>query len=282
MPEPGGGDFVNYAMNATLERLLTRYQAYELSSVIDYDKFNHYAITHHSTRIEGATLTETETRILLEDGLTPKGKPLEHSLMVQDHYQALLFVLQEAKAKASLSTKFIQQLNACVMRHTGNIYHTALGTVDASRGEFRQGNVSAGGSYFVNYDKVEKLTTTLAQELSEGLKDDITIAEQLELSFAAHFNLVSIHPFYDGNGRTSRLLMNFIQAWYQLPIAVVFSEDRTDYFEALLEARKEKAIDVFYQFMYGQYEKYLALEVEKYETMLNSRPFGGKSFSLLF
>ena len=269
-------------MEATLEHLLERYRAYELSKIIDYDKFSHYAITHHSTRIEGATLTEIETQLLLEDGLTPKGKPLEHSLMVQDHYQALLFVLQQAKAKTKLSVRFIQQINAYVMQHTGNTYNTVLGTVDASRGEFRKGNVTAGGNYFVNYDKVEPLTNQLADELCNAMSDAMTVAAQLELSFAAHFNLVTIHPFYDGNGRSSRLLMNFIQAWYQLPLALVFSEDRSDYFNALQEARALEKAEVFYRFMYGQYEKYLSLEIEKYEAMLNDRSPGGRPFSLLF
>jgi Fic family protein len=50
--------------------------------------------------------------------------------------------------------------------------------------------------------------------------------QQLELSFAAHFNHVTIHPFYDSNGRTSRLLMNFIQQFSSLPLAIVFKEDK--------------------------------------------------------
>ena len=269
-------------MSTTVEQLLSRYQQYELSRVMDYDKFNQYAITHHSTRIEGSTLTETETQVLLDEGLTPKGKPLEHSLMVQDHDQALRLVLQRAEAKTEINVELIQQINARVMKHTGNVYHTALGSVDASRGEFRKGNVTAGGAYFPNYDKVPALTDKLTGKLRASLAERATVAEQLELSFSAHFNLVSIHPFYDGNGRTSRLLMNFIQAYYGLPLAIVFSEDRADYFQALQETRRQEDIGIFYQFMYDQYERYLHREISKYEAMRDGRSSSGQTFSLLF
>lgn len=268
-------------MDPKTAKLLDRYRQYALSKVIDYDKFNHYAITHHSTRIEGSTLTETETQVLLDDGLTPKGKPLEHALMAQDHYQALLFMLQQAEQKAELTVGLIQQINARVMKHPGNTYNTPLGTVEASQGAFRKGNVVAGSTYFPNYDKVASLTERLAEGLRASLDECTTVAAQLELSFAAHFNLVSIHPFYDGNGRTSRLLMNFIQAWYGLPLSIVFSEDRTNYFDALQEARQQEDIHIFHRFMYEQYTQYLQQEINKYEAMPGRRS-SGKQFSLLF
>jgi hypothetical protein len=56
-----------------IEKLISEYQTLNLSSIIDYDKFNEYAITYHSTTIEGFTLTEVETRLLLDEGLTPRG-----------------------------------------------------------------------------------------------------------------------------------------------------------------------------------------------------------------
>ena len=273
---------VKRIMDGSVGKLLDRYQQYKLSQVVDYDKFNYYAITHHSTRIEGSTLTDTETQLLLDEGLTPKGKPLEHSLMAKDHYQALLFVLQEAKAKQELSVRLIQRINARVMKSTGGVYNTVLGEVDSSQGAFRKGNVTAGGTYFPNYDKVPKLTEQLVSELRDSLAQKTAVAAQLELSFAAHFNLVSIHPFYDGNGRSSRLLMNFIQAYYGLPLAMVFSEDRADYFTALQLARQQKDIEVFHRFMYNQYQKHLSNEISKYEALLDDRSSSGSTFSLLF
>ncbi|WP_315813978.1 hypothetical protein [Paraflavitalea speifideaquila] len=124
-----------------LDSLISQYKSFNLHEVLDYDRFNQYLIIHHSTSIEGSTLTEVETRLLLEEDITPKGKPLMHSLMVKDHYEALKFVLKSAQKKQVITVEFIQQINARVMRNTGSVYNTVLGEVDASRGMFRKGNL---------------------------------------------------------------------------------------------------------------------------------------------
>ena len=250
-----------------LEQIIAEYQSLRLDDVLDHKKFSEYALTHHSTTIEGSTLTEAETSLLLDEGITPKGKPLEHSLMVKDHDEALKFVLFSASTRQPVTIPFIQAINAKVLKSTGKTYNTPLGTVDAAKGEFRKGNVTAGGYYFPNYDKVERLTTQLVQHLQSEMAKDLSITEKIELSHAAHFDLVSIHPFYDGNGRTSRLLMNYIQAFYQLPLGIVHKEDRAEYFEALTEARKKEDINIFQEFMKSQYKKLLQKEIDEFLKM---------------
>ncbi len=247
--------------------LINKFQSLNLSAIIDFDKFNSYAITHHSTTIEGSTLTEIETRLLLDEGITPAGKPLLHSLMVQDHYNALLFVIQKSKEKIIISPEFIQQINAAVMKQTGSIYQTIFGELNASKGVFRKGNVSAGNTYFVGYQKVEPLVKKLCTTLNEKNIAAKTVIEKLNSCFDTHFDLVTIHPFYDGNGRTSRLLMNYLQLYFNLPLSIVFKEDKAAYFEALQQTRKEENIEIFRTFMYRQYQKYLQQEVEKFEHM---------------
>jgi Fic family protein len=254
--------------------LIDKFNSLNLLDVLDFEKFNQYAITHHSTTIEGSTLTEVETRLLLDEGITPAGKPLLHSLMVQDHFKALQFIITEAKVKRKLSSDFICELNAQVMKNTGSIYNTIFGEIDATKGMFRKGNVSAGNSYFVNYDKVEKLVAELSSKINNKIENKNSIEDKLHLSFDAHFELVSIHPFYDGNGRTSRLLMNFLQVFFNLPLAIVFKEDKANYFEALQNTRKTDDINIFRGFMYTQYEKYLNIEIEKYEQGIKGK---GKS-----
>ena len=261
--------------------LLEKFKKLELSKNIDFDKFNQYAITHHSSTIEGSTLTEIETRLLLDEGITPKGKPLLHSLMVQDHYSALLFIINAEKDNKPITTDFIQQINSVVMKQTGNIYNTVFGEVDSSKGMFRKGNVSAGNTYFVSYDKVETLVKKLCEKINERMPDK-SIIQQLNTSIDAHFDLVTIHPFYDGNGRTSRLLMNYLQLHASLPMAIVFKEDKVEYFEALEQTRQQEDINIFRKFMYSQYAKYLQQEIAKYEKL--QRPDGnkGKGYSLIF
>jgi Fic family protein len=253
-------------MNEFSIELLQAYQSLNLSEVIDFDKFNHYSITHHSTSIEGSTLTATETRLLLDEELTPKGKPLLHSLMVKNHYDALRFVLDSAEKKQSISVKFIQEINAKVLKNTGSVYRTLWGDIDSTKGSFRKSNVSAGVRFFPNFPKVENLTKNLVEQLNDRIKLAETTESQLILSFDAHFELVSIHPFYDGNGRTSRLLMNYLQQFFGLPLGIVFSEDKTEYFDALEAARNNEDLSFFRDFMFGQYAKHLRAEMEKFNS----------------
>lgn len=255
-------------MAAVIENLLAEYQSLQLTQIIDYERFNDYAIVHHSTVIEGSTLTEIETRRLLESNLTPNAKPLTHSLMVADHYAALQFIQKKAIQKQVITAPFVQQINAHVLKKTGAIYRTVFGDIDSSLGEYRKSNVSAGVRYFPNYAKVE----LLLQKLCTGLQKKMNILpnnpiEKLYIAFDAHFELVSIHPFYDGNGRTSRLLMNYIQLYFGLPMAIVFQEDKTNYYQALEDTRKQEDITIFRTFMERQYAKFLKQEIDKFNAL---------------
>lgn len=261
--------------------LITKFQSLNLSAIIDFDKFNRYAITHHSTTIEGSTLTENETRLLLDEGITPAGKPLLHSLMVQDHYNALLFVIEKSKIKVEITPTFIQAVNAVVMKQTGSIYQTVFGELNATTGVFRKGNVSAGSTYFVGYQKVDGLVTQLCDGINKKLSSASTIPEKLNCCFDAHFDLVTIHPFYDGNGRTSRLLMNYLQFDFNLPPGVVFKEDKASYFETLQQTRKQEDISIFRHFMFKQYAKYLQQEIDKFEQA-EKGGMKGKGYSFVF
>jgi Fic family protein len=263
-----------------LVNLVKKYNDLRIAEVMDHDRFKLIAIDHHSTRIEGSTLTEVETQVLINEGRTPNGKPLEDSLMVTDHHAALLFTIENAKAKRALSVALLQEINALVMKNTGKVYNTMLGTVDSRTGAFRKGNVTAGVSYFPNFDKVERLTKELIKKLNEAISSPLSIAEQLNLSFDAHFNLVSIHPYYDGNGRTSRLLMNYIQAFYNLPLAIVQSEHKAAYIQALIDTREQENIEIFREFMAGEYAFLLTQEIEKFEEM--KKPSKGQGFTFLF
>ena len=271
--------FYTQVNEQTTIALIEKFQSLNLSAIIDFDKFNGYAITHHSTTIEGSTLTETETRLLLDEGITPAGKPLLHSLMVQDHYNALLFITEKGKDKIAITSEFIQKINAATMKQTGSIYQTVFGELDATKGVFRKGNVSAGNTYFVGYEKVEGLVKKLCNGINEKIITASSLTEKLHICFDAHFDLVTIHPFYDGNGRTARLLMNYLQLGFNLPLSIVFKVDKATYFEALQQTRKEEDITIFRTFMNTQYAKYLQQEIEKAEQ---AEKTGGKGYSFVF
>src|SRR5690625_4683842 len=107
-----------------MESLIKRYFGLGTDQVIDHDRYNSISIVHHSTALEGSTLTEVETGVLINEGLTPKEKPLYHSLMVEDHFKALEFVINAADKKRPISIEFIQEIAGKVLKRTGSVYQT--------------------------------------------------------------------------------------------------------------------------------------------------------------
>ena len=116
---------------------------------------------------------------------------------------------------------------------------------------------------FMSFEKVPAALEQLVKKLNELLPEQTTEDAQLALSFYAHYELVNIHPFLDGNGRTSRLLMNFIQQWYGLPLGIVFAEDKVAYYEALNSVRTNENFEAYNAFMFSQYTKHLQNEIAK-------------------
>lgn len=248
--------------------LLNKYKKLHLNDVINYQLMNEILISHHSTGIEGSSLTEMESRILITEGITAKGKPLEDHNMVKDHQDALVWMLEIAKKQRAIAPAFIQELSARVMKSTGSVINATAGTYDSSKGEWRKSNVYVGDRYFVNYQKVENEVYKLCSKLNADLQKVKTEKEIYELAFDAHFYLVSIHPFADGNGRTSRLLMNYILAFHNQPLAIIYKEDKQSYFEALEKSRQDENLDLspIRNFLFGQQIKYLMNEISKYQA----------------
>jgi len=263
-----------------LTKLIDKYNKLGIAEVVDHEKFNLISIVHHSTKIEGSTLTELETRVLLEDGLTPPNKALHDTLMALDHYAALKFTLSEAREKRPISLELLKEINSLVIRNTGQVYNTILGTVDATKGELRLGNVQAGSTYFPNYNKVVPLLNDMIRQMQEMMNKPLNLSEQINLSFDAHYNLVNIHPWYDGNGRTSRLLMNYVQSFYGLPLAIVHNESKPKYITALNESLEKTDINPFREFMSNEYGNLLKSEISRFEQI--DKPKRGRGFSVIF
>ena len=240
-----------------------------ISDALNFSQMNDALISYHSTAIEGSSLTEEETRLFLTEGLTAKGKPFEHHNMVKDHNNALLFVVEQANRKTDISSDLIRKINEKVMKTTGGIINTMAGSYDSSLGEFRKSMVHVGARYFSNYQKVPSEVNELANDINikiNDLKDSVSIHN---LAFDAHYKLVSIHPFADGNGRTSRLLGNFILHYHKQPLVVVFKEDKIDYFNALEETRRHNDINIFRNFMFQQQTKYFEKELQKIDNNIS-------------
>ena len=128
----------------------------------------------------------------------------------------------------------------------------------------------------LNLLRVPAKVDELCVLLQEKQKTVGTFREQYELSFNAHLNLVIIHPWVDGNGRTARLLMNYIQFYYHLFPAKIFKEDREEYILSLRQCQDEEANQPFLDFMAGQLKKSLSLEIERFSASQK------KGFSFMF
>ena len=251
-----------------IEQLYQKFQQLGISEAVDYEKYYLYSLITHSTAIEGSTLTEAEAQMLFDEGLTAKGKPLVYHLMNEDLKKAYEFAKEEAKCKKPINSALLQKLNSTLMRTTGSIYNVMGGSFDSSKGEFRLCGVTAGigGRSYMSYQKVPAKVDELCALLQEKQKTVGTFQEQYELSFNAHLNLVTIHPWVDGNGRTARLLMNYIQFCYNLFPTKIFKEDREEYISALRLSQEDEVNQPFLDFMAGQLKKSLSLEIERFNT----------------
>jgi Fic family protein len=237
-----------------IEARLALYNSLNTREIIDHEKFYLYSIIAHSTAIEGATLTELDTRLLLDDGITAKGKPLVHHLMTTDLRDAYLFARQRAGEKTPFTPGFLRELNALVMKSTGGVIHAPGGSFDTSQGDLRLCEITAGpgGDLYVNYLKVPALLAKLCDELNARLDRVKTPRDAYNLSFDAHLNLVTVHPWADGNGRSSRLLMNYVQFYHDLPPARIYKENKARYIASLVESRELDSSAPFRSFMSGQ------------------------------
>jgi len=251
-----------------IEQLYQTFQELGINEAVDYDKYYLYSLITHSTAIEGSTLTELDTQLLFDEGVTAKGKPLVHHLMNEDLKRAYDFAKAESEQLVPITPVFLQRLNAVLMRTTGSVHSVMGGSFDSSKGEFRLCGVTAGvgGQSYMNYIKVPAKVDELCALLQEKQKIARTFREQYELSFNAHLNLVTIHPWVDGNGRTARLLMNYIQFCYRLFPTKIFKEDREAYILSLRQCQNEETNQPFLSFMAGQLKKSLSLEIERFKA----------------
>lgn len=229
-------------LNIQIEEALKAYRTSGVEEQVDYQKFYLYSIVTHSTAIEGSTVTEIENQLLFDEGIAAKGRSLTEQMMNVDLKDAYLYAFKLATDNPTYTPQLLQQLSALVMRRTGSEYSTIAGHFDSSKGEFRLCNVSAGigGRSYLAYNKVPRAVDDFCSWLNEEIAtaDRENIAACYRLSFEAHFLLVTIHPWVDGNGRTTRLVMNMIQRQLGLIPSIVRKEDKGEYIQSLVDSRE--------------------------------------------
>ena len=235
-----------------LTDVLDRYHRLGIAQQLDYEKLYRYSIITHSTAIEGSTVTEVENQLLFDEGISAN-KPIAEQMMNLDLKKAYERGDQIAKSHQDWTLEVLCELSALVMKNTGSEYDTLVGSFSSAKGELRLINVSAGrgGRSYLAWQKVpdrlQKFCTWLNE--SRNALNPTDVDRIYELSFEAHYRLVTIHPWADGNGRMSRLLMNMVQVEFGLVPSVVKKESRAAYIESLAEAREREDEAVFLNFM---------------------------------
>lgn len=182
-------------------------------------------MTYTSNALEGNSLTETETKIVIEDGITIGGKPVKDHLEALGHSEAydLLFTLAKGKDITEANIKELHRL----------FYYR----IDASQaGKYRKQKVIITGTDFIPPapDKIPALMKALIDNILDKRREN----HPVEFAAILHRELVTIHPFIDGNGRAARLLMNLalLQAGY--PVAIISPVLRRDYLDTLNKTHK--------------------------------------------
>lgn len=238
-------------------------QFYEDKETIDrYLSSLDALFTYHSTSIEGNTLTLAETIALLDDGLTASGKPLEDHQRTKDHSAAYHSLVQSAIGRNPLTPEVIKGLGAIVNKNTGKIYTTINGVCDNTKGEFRNGKVFVPGAIsFPDWQKVPGLITEFCKNYNARLKEVSSPLEVITLAATAHLNFTNIHPFYDGNGRVGRLVMNHAQLYHGFPFIIVTVESRAQYIDALTMANEVGNPKPFVEFIIDAHIKRLSEEL---------------------
>lgn len=182
--------------------------------------------TYNSNGIEGNTLTLRETQVVLE-GITVGGKSIKEHLEVINHEKAILYLNDLVKENNPITEWNIKSIHQLILKDID----------DKNAGRYRRENVTIKGVAHIppDYLKVPELMEKLVLNY-ENWKEFHPIIQAALL----HGELVKIHPFVDGNGRTSRLLMNLDLMNHGLNPVIIKKEDRLEYYNALDKAHTTK------------------------------------------
>lgn len=196
--------------------------------------------TYDTQRIEGSTLTHRETADLLERGITPKNKPIRDVKEAEAHRDLFYEILRTGK---ELSMQIVVDWHWKLFQITG----------PDIAGKIRKHQVAISGSKFMPPSPVEvhPMLTDFFRWYNTSKKK----LNAVELAAIAHLKFVTIHPFTDGNGRISRLIMNFILNKKGYPMLDIPYEGRSSYYNALERSQVKNEDRIFLQWFVKRYIK---------------------------
>ena len=194
---------------------------------------------YHSNHLEGNTLTYGETKALLLFGVTAQGKPLKDTLEITGHNEAINWVIDVVKKDYPLTENFIRELHSLLLKDSYKESINEEGKIVSRRisaGKYKSNPnhvLTATGEtfYFATPEetpaKMHDLLNWYREKKEEKDANPILIAAEF------HYKFIRIHPFDDGNGRTARILMNFILMQFGFPPVIIKTQDKENYFAVL-------------------------------------------------
>lgn len=241
------------------KRRLDLYKPLPRSIYKNMEEWFRIELTYTSNAVEGNTLTRQETALVVEKGITVEGKSITEHLEAVNHAKAFDFIRKlVGKKAADITEQVILDIHSIILE---KIDYT-------NAGRYRNIPVRIAGSRVTlpNAMKVPDLMKEFVNWLHREKDDAIKLAAD------AHFKIVSIHPFIDGNGRTARLLMNLILMQKGYPPAIIQKEDRNAYIQGIEKGQLKKDLSDYYEIVFTAIERSLdiyldLLEPKKEQTL---------------
>ena len=203
------------------------------------DEYFRIQYTYDSNRIEGNTLTLQETALIVDKGITIGGKSVHEHLEAINHSEAVELIIDLVQNKTDLTEYILKQLHGLILR----------GINKNNAGKYRSVNVMISGS--LHRPPEPFMVSKLMEDYFMFYELNKKTMHPVLLSAEMHERLVTIHPFIDGNGRTSRLIMNLVLMQHGFPITNISGDkkNRLSYYNSLETAQVENDKNKFYDFI---------------------------------
>lgn len=208
----------------------------------------------NSNAMEGNSLTREETRSVMVNNITIDGKPLKDIMDMRGHDNVVTNILRTGKGELSFSEKRMKEMHAAIIYEDDPVQKKKVGQWKSENNFLT--NYRGEKFNFVPWNDVpesmHKLVDWVNGECDKVKRGEVASLHPAILAFEFHLRYVTIHPFYDGNGRTARLFMNLILISFGLPPVIVKVEEKERYNQYLADIQAYGgSSDLFYEFMCG-------------------------------
>ena len=205
-------------------------------------------LAYTSNAIEGNTLSRRETTMAIEENITSGSKPISHYVEAVNHARAFDLVMDMARKKNVINVANVLQIHKCILS----------GIDDANAGCFRRVPVRISGSRTVLPNPLK--VPDLMEQFNRWMTT--TNADAVDMALDAHYRLVTIHPFKDGNGRTARLLMNLLLMQSGFIPVVIRKIDRKRYLDVLEKYQTTGNGEAYKNFMLNALNRSLKMAID--------------------